>query len=169
MRKNEEINVDFNVFVGDMGKKGRANDVTSPNIDMVGVESEASAAGKRQIFYGAIEDMELEFSMHTHDAGIYDEMGKLNDGKIVLKTALNNGKLGHMKKIEIIARGQVSTVTDGNIKRGEKADAKVKMKSLHYYKKIIDGTCVCEIDKINGICKPDGKTDLLEESRNFVG
>lgn len=167
--RNEEINVDFNVFVGDMGKKGCTNDVTPPSLELTGVESEASAAGKREIFYGAVENMELEFSMHTHDGGIYEEMGKLNDGKIVLKTALNNGELGNLKKIEIVARGQVSTLTDGNIKRGEKADAKVKMKSLHYYKKMIDGTCVCEIDKINGICKPDGKTDMLEDARNYVG
>lgn len=169
MRRNEEINVDFNVFIGDMGKKGIANDVAPPPVDMTGVESEASPAGKMQIFYGAVEDMEMEFSMHAHDSAVYEEMGKLNNAKVVLKTALNNGELGYLKKIEIVAKGQLSAVTDSNVKRGEKADAKVKMKSLWYYKKSIDGKCVCEIDKINGICKPDGKTDMLEDARNYVG
>ena len=168
-RRNEEIYQDFNVYVGGMGQKGVANEVTPPSVEMTGVESESSPAGKFELFYGAVENMELEFTMYADDKLVYDEMGKMNNGKVTLKTAKNNGELGQLKKVKIVARGQVSSLSEGTIKRGEKYENKVKMKSLTFYKKWIDGQCVCEIDKINGICKPDGKKDLFEEARNFVG
>jgi P2 family phage contractile tail tube protein len=168
-RRNEEIFQDFNVYIGGMGQKGIANEVTPPAVEMTGVESESSPTGKFEIFYGAVENMELEFTMSADDALVYDEMGKMNNGKVTLKTAKNNGELGQLKKVKIVALGQVSSLSEGTIKRGEKYENKVKMKSLTFYKKWVNGVCVCEIDKINGVCKPDGKTDVLEESRSFVG
>jgi P2 family phage contractile tail tube protein len=168
-RRNEEIFQDFNVYVGGMGQKGVANEVTPPAIEMVGVESESSPVGKFELFYGAVENMELEFTMFADDASVYDEMGKMNNGKVVLKTAKNNGELGQLKKVKIVANGQYSGLSEGTIKRGEKYENKVKMKSITFYKKYINGICVCEIDKIGGICKPDGKNDIMAEAREFVG
>jgi P2 family phage contractile tail tube protein len=167
-RKNEELEVDLNIFVGGFGMLGVATEFQPPSVELTGIESESSSAGKFELFYGAVENMEIEFTLGEHNTTIYDEMGRMNNATIVGKRSFSTGSLGGQTSVEYECRGQISSIEDSNAKRGEKAQNKIKMKSLWYYKKTINGKVVCEIDKKNSICKPDGKTDFLEAHRNFV-
>jgi len=167
-RKNEQIYVDLNVFVGGMGLLGVATSFKPPVVELKGVDSYSSSAGDIKCFYGAVENMECEFSLGQHNPLVYEEMAKMGEGTFILKASASQCKIGETNSVEYEVRGQVSTIEDPESKRGEKVAQTVKMGSVSYYKKSIDGKVVCEIDKINGIVKPDGKTDLLEKSRNFL-
>jgi len=165
-REREEITVDLNVFVGGYGKLGVANSFKAPVVDMTGVESNSSSAGKMNCYYGAVENLEAEFTLGKHDPLIYEEMGKLNDGEFIFKQSLKNCP-DKSKVVEYILRGQISSIDDGEAKRGEKVGATIKMGSLWYYKKSIGGKSVYEIDKENGIVRINGK-DILQDARNAV-
>ena len=167
-RRKEQIIVDINVFVNGFGLLGVATSFKPPVVELTAVESESSSAGKVNCYYGAVENMEAEFSLGEHNELIYDEMAKLNEGKLRFKKTLNQCKLGEVDTVEYELGGQISSIEDPEGKRGEKIAVAVKMGSLYYYKKTINGKVVCEIDKENGICKPDGKTDILEKSRNAI-
>jgi len=167
-RKNEQMGVDFNVYVGGFGLLGVSTDATAPDIQLTGIESDSSSAGKLSFYYGAVDNIETEFTVGAQVEEVHKEMGKLNEGVIIFKEYLSEGKVGEGMGVEYHLHGQISAVTSDKIKRGEKKALVIKMGSCHYYKKMIDGKVVCEIDKINSICKLNGQKDLLEESRNFV-
>jgi len=167
-RKNEQVVVDCNVFVGGQGKLGVAINMKPPNIEFTTLESEASSAGKVNYVYGAIENLEAEFTIAEHDRSIYKELVKLNDAEFIFKESVSQGALGDNKLVEWVLRGHITHIEESEIKRGEKKALVVKMGSCWYYKKTINNSVVFEVDKKNGICKPDGKTDILEQSRNQV-
>jgi len=167
-RKVEEIVVDMNVFVDGVSFLGVATGFKPPSVEMTGVESESSSAGKMNLYYGAVENMEAEFTLAVHDQAVYDEMKKCNNGKLLFKASVSTGELCQTKVIAYELGGQISGLEDNEVKRGEKVSTTVKMGSCWYYKKMINGKNVFEVDKRQGIVKPDGKKDVLAQSRNDV-
>ncbi len=167
-RRNEYMGVDFNVFVNGFSLIGITTEVSIPDIEMTGVESDSSSAGKLTYYYGAVENMELEFTVGGVDPLIHYEMAKLNSGKIRLKEALSQGKINETTGVEFEIEGQISSISGDKMKRGEKKEVTIKMGSIHVFIKRINGIKVCEIDKPRGICRPDGITDVLAHSRNYV-
>lgn len=68
-------------------------------------------------------------------------------------------------QMSIAVRGVVKTFSPGTVKAGGKMDSSVTL-SLSYYKIVIDGTTMLEIDKLNGVYIVNGK-DILKEVRNM--
>jgi len=165
IRRNEEMIVDINVFVEGLGLLGVATEFTSANPELSTLESEASPAGKMELVYGAMEAMEMEFTLGEHNVAVHTAMGKLNDATIIAKQSAKQGK--DDVSVEWIHKGSITTIEGDASKRGEKSKNSVKMK-VHYFMKRINGKSVCEVDKMNGVCKPDGEKDVLEVARNFV-
>ena len=67
--------------------------------------------------------------------------------------------------MSVSVRGLVKTFTPGTVKAGAKMESSVTL-SLSYYKIVIDGTTMLEIDKLNGVYIVDGE-DILKEVRNM--
>ena len=167
-RRVEELVVDMNVFVDGVSFLGVATGFKPPSIEMSSIESESSSAGKMNLYWGAFENFEAEFTLTVHDEAVYDEMKKCNEGKLLFKASVSTGELCQTKVISYELDGQISGLEDNEVKRGEKISTTVKMGSCWYYKKMINGKNVFEVDKKNGISKPDGKIDRLAKARNDV-
>ena len=165
-RRIEEIVVDVSIFTEGLGMVGVATEFKPTSIEVSTIESESSPAGKMELAYGAVEAMEMEYTLGEHNPTVHTAMGKLNDAQIIAKKSSKQGT--ETVNVEWIHKGQIVSSETDAIKRGEKTKNTIKMK-VHYYKKSINGKVVCEVDKLNGICKLDGVTDILQEARNFVG
>jgi len=74
------------------------------------------------------------------------------------------GKVGY-SQFSVAVRGLVKAFSPGSAKAGAKMESKVTL-SLSYYKIVIDGTTMLEIDKLNGVYIVNGK-DVLKEVRNM--
>ena len=75
-----------------------------------------------------------------------------------------SGKVSY-SQMSIAVRGVVKTFSPGTVKAGGKMNSSVTL-SLSYYKIVIDGTTMLEIDKLNGVYIANGK-DILKEVRNM--
>lgn len=60
------------------------------------------------------------------------------------------------KQIKIEEKGITSKVAIGTLKRGDKMDSSIT-NNLTYIKVTLDGMVLIEIDKLNGVCKINGK------------
>jgi len=119
-RRVEEITIDLNVFVDGVSFLGVATGFKPPSIEMVGVESESSSAGKINLYYGAFENFEAEFSLAVQDEVLYNEMKKCNEGSLLFKQSISTGELCQTKIISYELSGQISGLEENEVKRGEK-------------------------------------------------
>ena len=69
--------------------------------------------------------------------------------------------------VEIVCRGRVSEIDEGNSKSGDDTEHTYKL-SLTYYKKTVNGTDLIEIDNLNNVLMVNGK-DRLAEIRRAMG
>ena len=69
------------------------------------------------------------------------------------------------QRISIYERGVVKKFTPGTMKAGGKMDSQVTL-GLSYYKIVIDGKTMLEIDRLNGVFIVDGK-DVLKNVRDM--
>ncbi|MGN0162827.1 MAG: phage major tail tube protein [Candidatus Ornithomonoglobus sp.] len=60
------------------------------------------------------------------------------------------------KQIKVEEKGITSKVAIGTLKKGDKMDSSIT-NNLTYIKVTLDGTVLIEIDKLNGVCKINGK------------
>jgi uncharacterized protein len=75
---------------------------------------------------------------------------------------------GEVGAVEIVCRGRFKELDRGTLKSGDNTQAKVSMVNT-YYKEIIDGQVIHEIDLINMIeIGPDG-VDRMAEHRKAIG
>ena len=81
--------------------------------------------------------------------------------------AVQNDDTGEWSKVEIFMRGRWEEIDPGTAKAGEKTEFKAKM-ALNYYRLVMDGEDVIEIDAINMIEKIGG-ADLMAQVRQILG
>ena len=109
------------------------------------------------------------------------QMPQINDAVLVLHLSNDSsigivmGRFWSAKNLSLIhiwysqmsvaVRGLVKTFTPGSVKAGAKMESSVTL-SLSYYKIVIDGTTMLEIDKLNGVYIVNGE-DILKEVRNM--
>ena len=72
-----------------------------------------------------------------------------------------------VQAVEIVCRGRVSEIDPGNAKVGDKNTTKFKA-GLTYYKLVVDGATLIEIDALAMIFIVDG-VDILEKQRKAIG
>lgn len=74
---------------------------------------------------------------------------------------------GNIHAVEITARGRYSNIDMGDAKTGEDTEHTYTA-SLNYYRLVIDGKTIIEIDVIHHICTVNG-TDRLAQRRKALG
>ncbi len=74
---------------------------------------------------------------------------------------------GTVQAVEIITRGRFTEIDRGKAKVGDKSENKLKA-ALTYYKEVVDGKVMVEIDALNMIHIVNG-VDLLEAHRKAIG
>lgn len=161
----------FNVYRSGSNLVGISGEVELPEItNLTDTIEGAGTGGNLEIpVIGLTDtmDMQIPFTTLSKDAFALMNPGQAAD--LMLNGAIQcmdtgTGKVGY-SQMSVAVRGLVKTFTPGSVKAGAKMESSVTL-SLSYYKIVIDGTTMLEIDKLNGVYIVNGE-DILKEVRNM--
>lgn len=94
-------------------------------------------------------------------------LGKANGALIRYAGAYQRDDTGDVAAVEIVTRGRYSEIDFGSAKVGDKSTVKANV-SLSYYKLVIDGTVIIEVDALAFIYIVNG-VDMLDKQRKAIG
>lgn len=161
----------FNMYKNGSKLVGVSGEVSLPEITHLTDTIEgAGTGGNLEIpVIGLLDtmDMEIPYVTLSKEAFAMIDPGESTD--LMLSGAIQcmdsgTGKVGY-SQFSVAVRGLVKAFSPGSAKAGAKMESKVTL-SLSYYKIVIDGTTMLEIDKLNGVYIVNGK-DVLKEVRNM--
>lgn len=158
----------FNFSVDGTSYLGETNEVTQPKLAL---KLEAYRAGGMQgevdVNQG-IEKLELEFKMGGHEPNLIALFGGSISGNLFrFQGAYQRDDTDEVDAVELVCRGRLSEIDEGSSKAGDDTEHSYKA-SLTYYKKVVNGKDIVEIDMLNQIFMVDGK-DRLAEIRAAMG
>lgn len=162
-----EVLKNLNMFLDGRGKAGRIEEFTPPKITHKVEEFRGGGMNGPVELDMGLEKLEATFTIKEHVKENAASLGLL-DGQsipITLRGAVDTGTA--IKGVVLQMRGRAKEMDPGTWKPGEDTPIKFAL-SLDYYKYLIDGSEVIEIDMINAIYKVNGK-DKLEEQRRALG
>jgi len=115
------------------------------------------------------EKIELDWSCVGFVFDVVKQYGqaKANGGLLRFAGAYQREDTGDVHAVEIVVRGRHKEIDFGNAKVGEKSATKIKT-ACSYYKLIVDGVELIEIDAMAMIYTVNG-TDMLADQRKAVG
>lgn len=105
---------------------------------------------------GLLEDALLQYGITTH-----------NGVQLRFAGAYQNDDTAEVTAVEVVVRGRHKEIEMGNAKMGDKNDHKYKT-TCSYYKLIINGQDIIELDFINGV-ELVGGIDRRAELRAAIG
>lgn len=116
-----------------------------------------------------MEAMEFEWTAAGYMKSLLTQWGAPTHDAVLLRFngAIQADDTGEVQALEIVMRGRHKEIDSGNAKAGEKTEIKVKS-SLSYYKLVIDGDVVMEIDFVNMI-EVVGGVDRMAQIRQALG
>lgn len=116
-----------------------------------------------------MEAIECEITAGGYLKDVFKQFGnsKVDGVPLRFAGALQNDDTGDYTGVEVHMRGRWEEIDTGSAKAGDKSEFKAKM-ALNYYRLVIDGEDVIELDAINMIEKIGG-TDLLAVVRKLLG
>lgn len=108
----------------------------------------------------------------TFGGYVADLVRKSNTGRhdgVVLRFAgaMQRDDTGEVAALEITTRGRIEEIDRGTYKVGDNSQTKFKLVNT-YYREVIDGVTVCEIDLVNMIDTANGE-DMLADIRRAIG
>ncbi|WP_182343333.1 phage major tail tube protein [Comamonas koreensis] len=108
-----------------------------------------------------MEAMSMEYKMGGWADGSHSGFGSgRHDGTMLrFAGALDAEDTGQVDAVEVVARGRISEIDKGSAKVGETTEHTYKME-LSYYKEVLNGTTIVEIDFVNMIEIIDGVDNL---------
>lgn len=159
----------MNVFNNGYSFQGVAEEVELPKLTM---KSEDFRTGG---MLGEVSaNMGLEKLELTHKyAGLAPELftgfatDSIDSELIRFAGSYQRDDTGDISAVEILMRGRHTELDTGNAKAGEKGETSIKT-ALTYYKLVVDGKELIEIDLINTVFKVEGK-DRYAQHRAAVG
>ena len=159
----------FATFIDGTSYVGEVQEITPPKLTRK--MEEFRAGGMRlpvDIDHG-MEKLEAEITAGGWLKDVLKQFGKQTVDGVPLRFtgAAQRDDTGEYMTIEIFMRGRWQEIDPGAGKSGDASEFKAKM-TLNYYRLVIDGEEICEIDAINMIEKFGG-TDLLEKVRSILG
>lgn len=161
----------FNLYKNGNRLIGVAGEVELPEVtNLTDTIEGAGTGGNLEIpVIGLVDTMEMKIPFTSLGKEAFLFMDPTESADLTLNGAIQctdsgTGKIGY-SQLSIAVRGIVKTFTPGNAKAGAKMDSSVVL-SLSYYKIIIDGKTMLEIDKLNNVYIINGK-DILQEVRNM--
>lgn len=116
-----------------------------------------------------MEAMEFEWTAAGYMKSLLTQWGAPTHDAVLLRFngAIQADDTGEVQALEVVMRGRHKEIDSGNAKAGEKTEIKVKS-SLSYYKLVIDGEVVMEIDFVNMI-EVVGGVDRMAQIRQALG
>ena len=116
-----------------------------------------------------LEAMEVEYTLGGYSSQIVSQSGQLAiDGTLVRAVgAFQSDQYGAVDQVELVMIGRQTERDPGNWKPGDDTEIKVKH-ALTYYKEIVNGRDLIEIDMIAGIYIVDG-VDRYAAIRAAIG
>lgn len=161
----------FNAYKSGNKLIGVAGELTMPEVtNLTDTMEGAGTGGNMDIpVVGLIEDMELEVAFMSLCEDVFSVMDPTETADLSFNGALQGTDPGtgavKYQQLAISVRGIVKKFTPGTLKAGAKMDSRVTL-GLSYFKVVIDGKVMLEIDRFNGVYTINGR-DVMAEVRNM--
>lgn len=161
----------FNAYKNGKQLIGVAGELNLPEItNLTDTMEGAGTGGNMDIpVIGLIEDMEMEIAFMSLCEDVFSIMDPTESANITLNGGLQGTDSGtgmvKYQQISISVRGMLKKFTPGTMKAGGKMGSSVTL-GLSYYKVVMDGKTMLEIDRFNGVYIINGK-DVLKEVRDM--
>lgn len=161
----------FNLFNDSNNWMGIVNTITLPKLtrkleDYQGGGMNGAVGVDLGLDPGALT---LEWSIGGQENLLFKQMGIPNANGIKLRFmgSIQRDDTGEVNSVEIVMSGRHQELDRGEMKLGENTSTKIKTR-LTYYKEVVDGKTLVEIDLLNMVEKYDG-VDRLEQHRKNIG
>lgn len=158
-----------NVYIDDVNFLGRALEVEVAKIAVKTTEHQTlGMVGPLELFQG-IEKMECKIKWASFNQELLERLSPVDALKLtvrVAKQSYTNSSVSETKQVRFVMVGRMKELSSGTIKAGEG-----EMESsfaIDYYKQIVDGSDVVEIDIPNYIYRVGGK-DIYADVRAALG
>lgn len=159
----------MNLTVDGVGYYGECTEVTLPKLAM---KTEDYRAG------GMVGDVKINMGLEALEltakfGGLMFELHKKFanskiDGNIIRFTgAYQKENDAGYDAVEIVGRGRIVELDGGSAKAGDNTEESIKF-ALTYYKEVLNGEDITEIDLLNNVMVIGG-VDQLEEARQAIG
>lgn len=155
----------WNVFVDGYGLAGLASEFTPPSIVLASEDFTAAGMGGVDAATFQAEKMEAELTMLEHTPQVMGALGR-GDTPITLRAAAQDGA-GTTQSLVHTMRGKFLESTSDAYKNKALINHKSKV-ILTYYKLVIDGKTVHEIDIYSLLCVING-IDKMALIRGILG
>ncbi|QMV75016.1 phage major tail tube protein [Comamonas piscis] len=151
----------FAVFKDGVSYLGEVPAVTLPVLTRKMDDYQAGGMGGpvKQDF--GMEALSMEYKMGGWADGSHSGFGSgIHDGTMLrFAGALDSEGTGQVDVVEVVARGRISEIDKGEAKVGEATEHTYKME-LSYYKEVLNGQTLVEIDFVNMIENIDGVDNM---------
>ncbi|MBW6247236.1 phage major tail tube protein [Pseudomonas aeruginosa] len=115
------------------------------------------------------DGIQFEWTLGGLDLTALKQYGAVSASSVMLRFAgsFQQDDTGEVTPVEIVVRGRHETIEMGDAQPGEDTEHKITT-TCSYYKLVVNGEEVIEIDLLNFVEKVNGK-DLLEAQRKAIG
>ncbi|BAA36250.1 phage major tail tube protein [Pseudomonas aeruginosa] len=115
------------------------------------------------------DGIQFEWTLGGLDLTALKQYGAVSANGVMLRFAgsFQQDDTGEVTSVEIVVRGRHETIEMGDAQPGEDTEHKITT-TCSYYKLVVNGEEVIEIDLLNFVEKVNGK-DLLEAQRKAIG
>jgi len=159
---------DFNMFHEGGSWLGIANEIVLPKLTRK-MEDLPTGNGVVKMDMGN-EAMEAEITLEEFNAGILKQYGIANHAGVQLRFAgalISQTASEETDSLEVIMHGRWQEIDSDTAKKGDNHQTKAKL-AVSYYKLMLNGEDVIEIDHANHIEVVDG-VDRLAAQRQAIG
>ncbi|MFB0974555.1 MAG: phage major tail tube protein [Tolumonas sp.] len=113
--------------------------------------------------------LEIEFTIGGFELKLLQQSANSKHDGVPLRFAgaYQRDDTGDVSRVEIVSRGRIKELDSGNLKVGDNSQTKVSMTNT-YYKVMVDGSTVVEVDTVNMIHIVDG-VDMMADYRKAIG
>ncbi len=159
----------FNLFNEGQNYIGKVPELALPKLTAKMEEFRAGGMDAPIDIDLGMEKLEMEWTIGGFEAQVLKQFGTLTHNGVGLRFAgaLQSDDLADIKAVEVTVRGRHKEIDCGTDKSGDDTAKKITS-SISYYKLVMDGETVIEID-IPGMVKNIGGTDLLSPVRQALG
>ena len=159
----------FNLFIDGEGYAGRVEELTLPKLSRKMEEYRGGGLnGDVEIDLG-MEKLEMEFTLREYSRSVLNQWGACDAAGVGLRflgAAVRDDSSCETDSIEVAIRGRWRELDFDTSKSGEMSTLKV-MVATSYFKYLVNGEEVIEIDHLNMIEKVNGN-DRLKKQREAL-
>lgn len=159
----------FNLFVDGESYVGQVTEVTLPKLSRKTEDYRAGGMNGPVAAGLGLEKLELKWTAGGYIKSLLTQWGSQTVGGVLLRFAgaLQADDSADVTSLEVTVRGRHDEIDPGKAEAGSKTEIQVST-SISYYKLVLNGQTLIEIDFVNMIEIVDGK-DLMADIRAAIG